>query len=129
MAKRKGAVGFGQPPTNTQFKPGKSGNPKGRPKKAKNFKSDLVDELSQKVLLTEDGKQTKISKQRAVIKSLMAKAVQGDAHAAGTVIKLVERMIPEEPEEQIEEPLKESDQMILDLFLARNESKGVSNDE
>ncbi len=49
--------------------------------------------------------------------------------AKRTVIKLVERMIPEEPEEQTDEPLKESDQMILDLFLARNEGKGASSDE
>jgi hypothetical protein len=37
-------VGYGKPPKHTQFKPGKSGNPQGRPKGTKNLKTDLIAE-------------------------------------------------------------------------------------
>ena len=38
-------VGYKQPPKHTQFKPGQSGNPKGRPKGTQNLATDLAEEL------------------------------------------------------------------------------------
>ena len=40
-------VGYGKPPKANQFKPGKSGNPKGRPKGARSEATMLVELLSQ----------------------------------------------------------------------------------
>ena len=37
-------VGYGKPPASTRFKPGQSGNPKGRPKGANNKKPKLNEE-------------------------------------------------------------------------------------
>ncbi len=50
-------VGFGQPPRHTQFKSGKSGNPKGRPKGVRNFKTDLKATLQTPVKVTREGRQ------------------------------------------------------------------------
>jgi hypothetical protein len=33
--------GYGKPPLHTRFKPGQSGNPRGRPKGSLNFTTDL----------------------------------------------------------------------------------------
>ncbi len=38
---KEGQVGYGHPPTETQFKPGQSGNPRGRPRGSLGFKSAL----------------------------------------------------------------------------------------
>jgi hypothetical protein len=48
-------VGYRRPPPSGQFKKGTSGNPKGRPKGAKNFLTLLEQELAQTVVINEGG--------------------------------------------------------------------------
>jgi len=38
-------VGYGNPPKESRFKKGQSGNRRGRPKGSKNLKTDLTEEL------------------------------------------------------------------------------------
>jgi hypothetical protein len=71
-------VGYGKPPKTHQYKPGQSGNLKGRTKGARNLKTDLAEELAETLTIRENGKTLKISKRRAMIKSTMAKALKGD---------------------------------------------------
>ena len=85
-------VGYGRPPIEHQFKPGQSGNPRGRPKGGKNLKTDLIEELQEQVLVTEGGRKQAIPKQRAMIKSLVARAVGGDVRAATAVIAELHRL-------------------------------------
>ena len=42
-------VGYRRPPKHTRFKPGQSGNPKGRPKHAPNLKTEFLEELGDDV--------------------------------------------------------------------------------
>jgi hypothetical protein len=53
-------VGYGKPPQRTQFKPGNSGNPRGRPKGTKNLKTDLMEELGEKILVHEGDRARRI---------------------------------------------------------------------
>jgi hypothetical protein len=82
-------VGYGKPPKNSQFKPGQSGNPKGRPKGIKNLNTDLEEELNEKLVLTEAGKTIETTKQRAMLKSLFAKALKGDTRASNILLNLI----------------------------------------
>jgi hypothetical protein len=81
-------VGFRKPPEATRFRKGRSGNPRGRPKGSLNLATDLTAELGERITVREDGKPRRVTKQRALIKSLLAKALQGDVRAASTLLAL-----------------------------------------
>jgi uncharacterized protein DUF5681 len=85
-------VGYGKPPKHSPFKKGKSGNPNGRPKGTKNLRTDLIEELGEKIPVREGDRPTKISKQRAFVKTLVARSLKGDARAATTLMNLMLRV-------------------------------------
>src|SRR5215472_11830443 len=79
-------VGYKKPPRQTQFKPGQSGNAKGRPKGSKNCKTVFEKELRTPIPVTENGKRKKISKLEAIIKHTVNKAAGGDPKATVVVL-------------------------------------------
>jgi hypothetical protein len=117
------AVGYGRPPKHTRFKPGYSGNPKGRPKGTKNLKADLMEELSERISVSEGGKSKKLSKQRALLKSLAAKAIKGDARAINILLNLIVRVLEVAAEERESDLISEDDLAILDNFMARQKAR------
>lgn len=74
-------VGYCNPPTETRFQPGKSGNPKGRPKRRKNFKSAFKDILTEKIRVRIGNKVTRRTKLEAVLIATLDKAIKGEAKA------------------------------------------------
>ncbi len=86
-------VGYKKPPRRTQFKPGQSGNPRGRPKGTKNLKTDLMEELSEKINVREGDRSQKVSKQRAVVKTLVAHTLKGDARSGTLLISMMMRLL------------------------------------
>ena len=111
-------VGYGKPPKAKQFKRGRSENPKGRPKGSLNLATDLTAELGEHITVREDGRSRKVSKQRALIKSLMAKALQGDVRATAALLALYARVITEVPQDQ-NEPIHTEELQILRRFAPR----------
>jgi Family of unknown function (DUF5681) len=111
-------VGYGKPPKARQFKRGKSGNPKGRPKGSLNLATDLTAELGEHITVREDGRPRKVSKQRALIKSLMAKALQGDVRAMTSLLALYARVITEPPSDD-NQPLDTDELQVLRRFAPR----------
>ena len=79
-------TGYGRPPVDHQFKAGESGNPSGRPKGRSNFKADLHAELGEICSVSDGAKLVEVSKQRAVVKTLVRKAVAGDLRAIATIV-------------------------------------------
>jgi hypothetical protein len=114
-------IGRGRPPAQHQFKKGQSGNPKGRPKGVRNLKIELEDELNEKIKVIEGGKETFISKQRAIVKALVAKAIKGDARAATAVLAIRARLIEDQGDSGVD--ISDSDKTLLDEFLEREVTK------
>ena len=111
-------VGYGKPPKSGQFKRGRSGNPRGRPKGSQKLATDLAAELNEQITVREDGKSHRVSKQRALIKSLMAKALQGDVRANAAVLALYARVISDLPDDE-DRFVEENELQILRQFAPR----------
>ncbi len=74
--------GYRCPPKASQFQPGKSGNPHGRPKASTSFKSDLAAEMRERVTVRDkNGRARRVTKQRALIKLLCSSALQNEKSA------------------------------------------------
>jgi Family of unknown function (DUF5681) len=67
-------VGYCQPPKESRFKPGQSGNPLGRPKGSLSFASELVEELCRVSVVRVNGTAVRITNKRVIIQKLIAAA-------------------------------------------------------
>jgi hypothetical protein len=83
-------VGYGKPPKETRFKPGQSGNPKGRPKGATNRKPALNEERLKDIVLEEayrditvrDGdRNVTVPMAQAIVRALAVNAAKGQHRA------------------------------------------------
>ena len=111
-------VGYRKPPKGTRFKPGQSGNAKGRPKGSPNLATDLSAELAEQITVREGGQARRVSKQRALIKSLTAKALRGDVRATTALLALYARVISEPPEDD-SGSVEDHELLILQRFGPR----------
>lgn len=91
-------VGYRSPPEKSRWKKGQSGNPSGRKKGTPNLRTDLMAELAEVIQINEGGSPRRITKQRALLKSLAARGIQGDTKASNLILNLVLRVIDPEPE-------------------------------
>jgi hypothetical protein len=74
-------VGYGKPPHHTRFVKGQSGNPRGRPRGAKNMKTLLNKALNEFVTVTESGGRRKVSKREAIATQLVNRSAKADFKA------------------------------------------------
>lgn len=86
MAKQKDEVGYKKPPKRTQFKKGKSGNPKGRPKHSHNMVTLLDEELDKKIMLQQNGKSLVMTQREAIVKRLVHNALTGEMRSLVTIL-------------------------------------------
>jgi hypothetical protein len=111
-------VGYKKPPKKHQYKPGQTGNPKGRPKGAKNTKTIVDELLSKKLEIKMDGKTKKISAREAALLAVLQKALKGDSRAFKQILDLDPRNNNEiEAGNPQEQPLNDIEQDIINQFI------------
>lgn len=111
-------IGYGKPPKNSQFKPGQSGNKKGRPKGSKNSYSIIKEILDQKITIKENGKEIRISKKAAIFVQFINKTIKGDNKSFATLLPHILGMeMKEEDREQILAALNQDDREIIQTYL------------
>ena len=131
---RKYDVGYAKPPVHTRFRPGRSGNPKGRAPKTLNLKTDLELELSERIPIREGDRNLRVSKQRALLKAMLAKALKGDVRAANVVLQLVAKTIaPADSQADVPSDVVTDDEIaIVETFVERRlkaQKGGKAGDE
>jgi hypothetical protein len=121
-------VGYRRPPRRTQFKKGQSGNPRGRPRSAPSFKADLAAELREKLTLTENGREHRITKQRAFIKTLTAAAIKRDIRAVNALLACMRLFGVGGDELAPAESTDVEDLELLDAYLAQQRKQRARAD-
>jgi hypothetical protein len=116
-------VGYKRPPKHTRFRPGHSGNPTGRKKNSRNFKTDLVAELHEKIPIRENGRDMRITKQRAFVKALVAAAIKGDMRATTALVSFCTRSLGGEDEADVNASPAAEDVEIIEAFDKRERKR------
>jgi hypothetical protein len=86
-------VGYGKPPKNTRFQKGRSGNPKGRPKKSLDFDHELIRASNSFMTITENGRRKRVSKHNVTIMQLLKQAMTGNIQAARIYLERREKAL------------------------------------
>jgi hypothetical protein len=119
-------VGYGKPPRAHQFKPGQSGNPKGRPKGAKNEATILYELLHRKIAIRESGRTRKITVLEAILLRFTEDSLKGNTKSATFLLNRHSAVVSGEPQQS---DISDDDQEILEAFaqrvLAQRAIKGV----
>ena len=134
--------GYKNPPVEHQFQKGKSGNPKGRPRKKKQSSSDpgldliasVHRELGKTISVQENGQHREITKLDAFSAQLVAQSVNGKPSQQKMLLSLLMLDTHEETEQQTLEQLQTYDEDLLnDLYDQLNfmgdNAPGAFNDQ
>jgi len=123
-------VGYKKPPKGTQYGPGQSGNPAGRPKNSKNTNKLVHDSMNEKMEFRENGELRTATKREVAVKALVSKAHKGDRRAFEILNAMDQEYQSRSADNQsgshqtIEEMLAEDEEILADLL-----SHGGAHDE
>jgi hypothetical protein len=112
-------IGYGKPPRHTRFRPGQSGNPRGRPKDAKNLSTLVHEALNEPVVVTENGRRRKVSKCRAIITQLVNRSAQADLKATQILLGIVQEIERRCEAEPAVTTFDAADEKVLEQLTAR----------
>ena len=107
-------VGYGKPPRTHQFKPGQSGNPKGKPKGAKNEATMLNELLFQKIKIREGGRERRITLFEGMLRRFAEDSLKGNIRAAAFLFSRYGATSPDQSQEQ--SGLSDDDQAVLRAY-------------
>ncbi len=120
-------VGYRRPPLHSRFRPGQSGNPRGRQKGVRNFATDVRKTLKAPVSLNEKGKTKRVSTQEAMLLRLREKALNGDPRALDQLIRLAQIFSDEGPSDALGgQDMTAEDREILDAYAEAIRSRPPS---
>jgi hypothetical protein len=112
-------AGYGKPPRAHQFKPGKSGNPKDRPKGAKSAATILNELMQQKISLNERGRTRRITVLEGILRRIAEDCLKGNIKSAAFLLNRLQAMSSGETDET---GLSEDEQTVLETYLKKFQS-------
>jgi hypothetical protein len=113
------SVGYGKPPAKQQFKPGQSGNSRGRPPGRINIATALREAVQQKRPVTIGGKAHEMSTLDVMIRKQIEKAVTGDTKSFNAVVELLEEYAPDLLATATQKSVSQEDKDLLADYAER----------
>ena len=110
-------VGYQRPPQATKFKPGESGNLKGRPKGTRSIGAVLHDIFHRPTSVTENGKTRRVPILEVILRRVARDAMQGDPKAIQLSFSLLARYAGSAQSSPALHDLLEEDAAILAKYL------------
>lgn len=132
-------IGYRKPPSSGQFKPGRSGNPRGRPKGARNkrpalneerLKGIILDEAYRTIKVTEGKRQISIPMAQAIVRALAVNAARGQLRSQqffATLLSETERVNKASNDEYLETAIEYK--RHWESELDRRKALGISGPE
>jgi hypothetical protein len=113
-------VGYGRAPEQTRFKPGVSGNPKGRPRRDRDGQlNDMLEkELYRPIRIKQNNLTTSIPVLQASMRNLMMSAAKGDPVAVMAALKIGGNLEPERKAKGAKNPpltTEERDRRVMEI--------------
>ena len=115
------AVGYARPPKETQFKPGRSGNLKGRPKGAKNEATMLREMLHERIDIQQGGRSRKVPSLQVMLLKCRNAALGGDLKALAFLLNRYRLIAGVEPD--ADALLDQDGRQILEDYKAELEAE------
>ncbi len=117
-----GEVGYARPPRAHRFKPGESGNPKGRPKGSKNESTILHELLHRKIDVRQGGRTRKITVLEAILMRFTEDSLKGNTKSAAFLLNRYGGMVSGESERP---DMSSEDREILEAFARKLAVEGT----
>ena len=108
-------VGKCKPPVHSRWKPGQCGNPRGRPKGARNLKTEFKLMLEAPVTVNDKGKPKRMTTLKAVIWRVREGALKGNHRSMDIVLEQAARIYDSPATEPLGD-ISRDDQAILDAY-------------
>jgi hypothetical protein len=124
-------VGYGRPPTETRFKPGVSGNPKGRRKKVPNFSEVTEQVLNETIEVRMGDRLLCMSNRQALVRSAIRQALAGKPRLL-TVLPIIMRYERESLQGQADADLTlaaEDEAILADFFVRQRATDNSGSGE
>ena len=119
-----------RPPVATRFRPGRSGNPRGRPRVKRHLGAVVARALRERVTVEEtDGRVRRLSKLEATVKQIVDGATKGDPRATRLLFALIkadERALSEPEGGRPEGLASEADAIVIAELRRRFAGDGLS---
>jgi hypothetical protein len=121
-------IGYGKPPKANRFKPGQSGNPKGRPKGAPNVRAAFDKAMRERVNIIENGRRKSISKVEAIAKQAINKAASGDSRFVQLLMHFMQQA--EAPVEELAQVSRsgEDNKSVMQSIVRRMQAAAKGED-
>jgi hypothetical protein len=120
-------VGYGRPPVATRFKPGQSGNSRGRPPGTRNVETIMRDTLFAPITIIENGRRRKVTRIEALARRLMEQGLSGDLRATIQMLQIAARLGSDKAESLGKTELSPDEGHLFELLTRRAHRRATTS--